>query len=114
MEQVTNFVYRVAQSESVTIHVTPIEENPAFVQASTEGRAIPNSSTDANPAFQFPIDVASGGVQFAIVLCSFPFDTPDDAKCDMSLEGSAGGNFTGPTIEKGDQVHAANFTFIVQ
>jgi hypothetical protein len=111
MKQTDLFQYTVAQGEVVTVTVTPVKVGP-FVTAATEGAPLPNLG-GATPRFTFPVNKPTGGTQIANFVCNFPGDTDDEAEYEFELEGSSGGQFTGPVVEKQDPMHKINLIFDV-
>ena len=110
------FFYIVTTGEVVTIVATPIKLAPEMVRASTDGgQTLPNID-GATPTFQFAINKPENSVQITDVLCNFatlPGDDTEGRMCNLTAQGSKGGNFTLPPIKESDSVHAISINFLV-
>src|SRR5437763_730185 len=102
MNQLDDFTYQVTLHENVTIEVTPIQVNLNFIAASLDGTTL-TSPVGPQPIYKFTVIKAPPLTHFVMFEASF-LGAPDEARFDISVSGSNGGNFTF-SIAKEDGVH---------
>ena len=115
MNQLAPSVYQVTTGEGVTIVATPVGIPAEAVSAATEGQSLPNVD-GATPTFQFSVNKPTGGAQIAQILVTFPTlpgENPGARLCRLTVSGSNGGQFNGPTIRESDPMHQIGLNFLV-
>lgn len=112
MNKITDYIYQVAQNETVTIVFTPVQVGESFVAVALDGQTL-NSPPGPNPTYTFEATKPPGKVHFGKIECSFPDGTPDTARFESRVKGSLGGDFSGPTVNKTDAVHDPDVEFRV-
>ncbi len=112
MKRLTRFRYEVADGETVTIRVTPVQVGPR-VSATNNGETLKNTDGPDQPTFEVEIDQVPGNSHFVIVECDFLDSDPNSAHFDLELRGSRGGVFKDIAIRKSNQIWDPQFRFTV-
>lgn len=112
MKRISKFAYEVAPDEVVTMTFTPIGVGEKFIAAARDGEEMV-ADPPSPPTFKFRVRKSKGNTHFCKVECTFLEDTPANARFESTIRGSFGGDFTGPTIMKGDEILDPTFTFEV-
>jgi len=115
MEQVSEYEYRVSPGEKVSIEVTPVGTGPTVTASQSPG-GIQQVGNPNRPTFEFKIGdkEVPGKYHFAKIDCMFLPGSANDAKFDIRLTGSNGGDYQAPTITKDSPRKDPNFTFIIR
>lgn len=105
--------YDVQQDEEVTFDITPVGASGG-VTAAQNGKTIPKTGTPQHPTFTFTVTEGVGNVHVAMVEFSFFGNNADDARFEIMLKGSEGGEFDDIRAVKIDSARKAPaFTFEV-
>jgi len=89
MEKINDITYEVHSGEQITIRVTPTNFGDSLpsVEASLDGKRLPNSGTDDAPIFQVPVSKPAGRTHRVMMEFTFLPGSPDVACYNVSISG---------------------------
>lgn len=107
MKRITKYRYQVYPEEEVTIICTPISAPDSTIAIAVDDRPLMETA-GSPPTYQFIVTKQPQTLHIGHVLCRFRGSgMPGTARFELSLRGSLGGDFCGPTVMLGDDVPQA-------
>lgn len=112
MDKVETYLYKVAPGETVTFRITPVGTG-GMVTAAQNGQPVPDTGTAGEPKFEFTVTEAPGNSHFAKLEFSFPAAGDANARYDITIGGSQGGDFNVTPVRKSSANKDPTFEFQV-